>query len=85
MEMILVKIESDICTLTINRPDKYNALNIDVLKELELKLDWILDETSARIVIITHKTPEINAKNCLSKFKKNKNILKSPTLIRLYN
>ena len=39
----------------------------------------------ATIVIITHKTTEINATNCLSKFKKNKNILKSPTLIRLYN
>jgi len=39
----------------------------------------------ATIVIITHKTTEINAKNCLSIFKKNKNILKLPTLIRLYN
>ena len=39
----------------------------------------------ATIVIITHKTTEINAKNCLSIFKKNKNIIKSPTLIRLYN
>ena len=55
MEMILVEIENDICTLTINRPKQYNALNIDVLKELELKLDWILDETSVRVVIITGK------------------------------
>ena len=39
----------------------------------------------ATIVIITHKTTEINAANCLSIFKKNKNILKFPTLIRLYN
>tara|TARA_B100001057_G_scaffold57602_1_gene51055 strand:- start:1676 stop:2968 length:1293 start_codon:yes stop_codon:yes gene_type:complete len=39
----------------------------------------------ATIVIITHKTTEINAKKCLSVFKKNKNILKYPTLIRLYN
>ena len=39
----------------------------------------------ATIVIITHKTTEINARNCLSKFKKNKNVLKFPTLIRLYN
>tara|TARA_B100001027_G_scaffold200642_1_gene160158 strand:+ start:611 stop:1903 length:1293 start_codon:yes stop_codon:yes gene_type:complete len=37
----------------------------------------------ATIVIITHKTSEINCKNCLSIFKKNKNILKAPTLIRL--
>ena len=39
----------------------------------------------ATIVIITHKTSEINCRNCLSIFKKNKNILKTPTLIRLYN
>jgi len=37
----------------------------------------------ATIVIITHKTSEINCKHCLSIFKKNKNILKAPTLIRL--
>ena len=39
----------------------------------------------ATIVIITHKTTEINFRNCLSIFKRNKNILKFPTLIRLYN
>ncbi len=37
----------------------------------------------ATIVIITHKTTEKNSKKCLSIFKKNKNILKFPTLIRL--
>ena len=39
----------------------------------------------ATIVIITHKTSEINARNCLSVFKKNKNIFKFPIVIRLYN
>ena len=39
----------------------------------------------ATIVIITHKTSELNSNNCLSIFKKNKNILKSPILIRLYS
>ncbi len=37
----------------------------------------------ATIVIITHKTSELNCKNCLSVFKSNRNILKTPTLIRL--
>jgi enoyl-CoA hydratase len=53
MDLILIKIEKDICTLTINRPDQYNALNLEVLKELNLKLDWILEETNIRAVIIT--------------------------------
>ena len=40
---------------------------------------------SATIVIITHKTNENSSKNCLSMFRKNKNILKYPTLIRLFD
>jgi len=40
---------------------------------------------TATIVIITHKTKELNSKKCLSIFKKDKNILKYPTLIRIYN
>jgi len=39
--------------------------------------------SKATIVIITHKTSELNCSNCLSIFKKNKNILKPPALIRL--
>jgi len=38
----------------------------------------------ATIVIVTHKTSEQNCQNCLSIFKTNKNILKSPILIRLF-
>ena len=38
----------------------------------------------ATIVIITHKTTELNFKNCLSKFKKDKDFLKYPSLIRIY-
>ena len=38
----------------------------------------------ASIVIITHKTNEINSTKCLQVFKKNKNIIKNPTLIRLF-
>ena len=39
----------------------------------------------ATIVIITHKTNELNSKNCLSIFKKDKDILNYPTLIRMYS
>ena len=39
----------------------------------------------ATIVFITHKTNELNSKNCLSIFNKDKDILKYPTLIRIYN
>tara|TARA_B100000686_G_scaffold335191_1_gene403487 strand:- start:852 stop:2138 length:1287 start_codon:yes stop_codon:yes gene_type:complete len=39
---------------------------------------------TASIIIITHKTNELNSKKCLKSFKSNKNILKNPTLIRLF-
>ena len=39
----------------------------------------------ATIIIITHKTNELNSMNCLSVFKKNKDILKYPTLIRIHS
>ena len=39
----------------------------------------------ATIVIITHKTSEVNSSNCLSIFDRNKNILTKPILIRLLN
>jgi len=40
---------------------------------------------NATVVIITHKTNELNSKNCLSIFKKDKDILNYPILIRMYN
>jgi len=39
----------------------------------------------ATIIIITHKTSELNCSNCLSIYKNNKNVLKVPALIRLLN
>ena len=38
----------------------------------------------ASIVIVTHKAKEQNSNKCLKSFKNNKNVLKSPTLIRLF-
>ena len=60
------------------------------LAKFKISVDRIIQtpdkkNKKARIIIITHKTKEINAKKCLSIFKSNKNILKLPTLIRLYN
>ncbi len=60
------------------------------LAKFKISVDRIIQtpdkkNKKARIIIITHKTKEINAKKCLSIFKSNRNILKFPTLIRLYN
>ncbi len=40
---------------------------------------------TASIVIITHKTKQLNSNNFLKSLKKNKKILKKPVLLRLFN
>jgi homoserine dehydrogenase len=39
----------------------------------------------ATVIIITHKTSELNSKNCLSTFNKDTDLLNFPTLIRIRN
>ena len=53
MKYILEKIENGICTLTINRPDQFNALNQEVLTELNVKLDFIGEKTDCKVIILT--------------------------------
>ena len=74
-----VKDKQGVLSLITNRLAKYKISVKRIIQTPDKK------NKKATIVIITHKTSEINAKNCLSIFKKNKNILKFPTLIRLYN
>ncbi len=74
-----VKDKSGVLSLITNRLAKYKISIKKIIQTPDKK------NNSATIVIITHKTTEINSKKCLSIFNKNKNILKSPTLIRLYN
>lgn len=45
--------ESGICTLTINRPDKLNALNTKVLDELDTAVDAIRDNYKINALVIT--------------------------------
>ena len=74
-----VKDKQGVLSLITNRLAKYKISVKRIIQTPDKK------NKKATIVIITHKTTEINAKICLSIFKKNKNILKFPTLIRLYN
>lgn len=51
--LLLETDESGICTLTINRPDKMNALNAQVFDELDQALDEITDNKAVKALIIT--------------------------------
>ena len=74
-----VKDKPGVLSTITNRLAKYK-ISIKRLIQTPDKIN-----NKATIVIVTHKTNELNSKNCLSVFKKNKNILKYPTLIRIYS
>ena len=74
-----VKDEQGVLSSITNRLAKYKISVKRIIQTPDKK------NNKATIVIITHKTTEINSRKCLSVFKKNKNIPKFPTLIRLYN
>ncbi|MEO5943002.1 MAG: enoyl-CoA hydratase-related protein [Ferruginibacter sp.] len=52
-QTLLVTIENNICTITINRPEKLNALNKDVFTELDKVLDEVYENTAIKSAIIT--------------------------------
>ena len=50
---LLVQTENNICTITINRPDKLNALNKTVIEELSNAIDEVNTNPEIRSAIIT--------------------------------
>lgn len=53
MNTLLIQIENNICIITINRPDKMNALNKAVLDELNSAFDDIYENEEIKSVIVT--------------------------------
>ena len=74
-----VKDKQGVLSSITNRLSKYKISVKRIMQTPNKKM------STATIVIITHKTTEKNARNCLSIFNKKGNILKFPTLIRLHN
>lgn len=50
---LLTNLEKDIFTITINRPDKMNALNQEVMSDLNNAMDEVYKNTEIKSVIIT--------------------------------
>ena len=50
---LLTSLDNGILTITINRPDKLNALNSQVMQELDQALTELLNQSEVRSVIIT--------------------------------
>ena len=53
MNNILVATENKITTITINRPNKLNALNKETIHELSQAIDTAEDDENTRVIILT--------------------------------
>ncbi|RQO31743.1 enoyl-CoA hydratase [Taibaiella sp. KBW10] len=52
-QTIVTQVDHNICTITINRPDKMNALNKDVITELSAALDEVYNNAEIKAAILT--------------------------------
>ncbi len=52
-EDVLYEVENKIATITINRPEKYNALNIAVVKRLRELMKQAEEDSNVRVVVLT--------------------------------
>jgi enoyl-CoA hydratase len=50
-DSVLLNVLDEICYVTLNRPAKLNALNEDLLTQLDRALDWIQANNDIRVVI----------------------------------
>jgi len=50
---ILTEIKDGICLITINNPKKLNALDTLTVKELHTAMDWLENDNSVRVVLLT--------------------------------
>ena len=53
MKLILREIKDKICILTINRPDQLNALNSELITDLDENISRIQERTDIRAIILT--------------------------------
>src|SRR6188768_109196 len=57
-QAILLNTENNICTITINRPDKLNALNKEVFDDLDKAMDEIQSNPEIKSAIVTGAGPK---------------------------
>jgi enoyl-CoA hydratase/carnithine racemase len=69
---ILLREDADgICTLTLNRPDDYNALSDDMLDALHAAFEAIAGDTSVRVVVLAARGRAFCAGHDLKEMRRN--------------
>jgi enoyl-CoA hydratase len=57
-QTLLTSLENQILTITVNRPDKLNAINATVMSELDSVMDEVYSNTEIRSAILTGAGPK---------------------------
>ena len=57
-DTLLTTIENNSCVITINRPDKLNALNKNVFNDLDKAIDEVINNPEIKSAIITGAGPK---------------------------
>jgi len=55
--LLLRDLENGICTLTLNRPDKRNALSTELLKERQQAFDDVASDKTIKVIILAGNGP----------------------------
>jgi len=50
---LIYKVENNLATITVNRPDKLNALNALTVQEISAAVKQAISENDVRIIVIT--------------------------------
>jgi 2-(1,2-epoxy-1,2-dihydrophenyl)acetyl-CoA isomerase len=53
METLAIEIDGEIATLTLNRPDAFNAMSPEMIGELTVAMAWLADLAPIRALIVT--------------------------------
>jgi enoyl-CoA hydratase/carnithine racemase len=69
LETLQLEIDGEIGTLTLNRPDAFNAMSPDMILELGTAFAWLADQAPLRGLIVTGTGPAFCAGGDVSWFK----------------
>ena len=53
LQTLRIEIDGEIGTLTLNRPDAFNAMNPEMIGELTIAFSWLADQAPIRALIVT--------------------------------
>jgi 2-(1,2-epoxy-1,2-dihydrophenyl)acetyl-CoA isomerase len=70
LNTLQIEVDGDLGTLTLNRPDAFNAMSPELIEELTTAMAWLADEAPIRALIITGAGPAFCAGGDITWFRK---------------